>query len=226
MKYNMHGIDKRLATIIDHTLLKPEAGERDILTHCEEALVYGFASVCVQPSWVRLCSSMLRSSPVAVCTVIGFPLGVNRTDTKVKETEFAAADGADEFDVVLHQGRLKDLDHAYVEHDLAMVVRAAHAGTESALVKVILETASLTDEQIADACRIAIDAGADFVKTSTGYGPGGATVIAVRLMRQCVGPRIGVKASGGIRTCRDALSMVEAGADRIGSSSAIAIVTQ
>jgi deoxyribose-phosphate aldolase len=216
----------RLAGIIDHTLLKPEAGERATIQLCDEARTYTFASVCVNPSWVRLCSTILHDSPVAVCTVIGFPLGCSKTEAKMRETELAARDGAREFDMVMHIGRFKDRDFAYVEHDIAQVVRTASAAFPEALVKVILETALLHEQEIADACRIAVQAGAHFVKTSTGFGPGGATVESVRLMRATVGGDCGVKASGGIRDRATALAMVEAGADRLGTSSGIILLTK
>ena len=216
--------DTELAAMIDHTLLKPDAGELAVLRLCDEARTHGFASVCINPSWVRLCASVLRDSPAKVCTVIGFPLGANRTEVKVKETEFAAADGADEFDMVLHVGRLIEGDLAYVEKDIAQVVQAARASGENAIVKVILETALLDASQITEACNISLDAGADVVKTSTGFGGGGATLETVRLMRSIVGTSAGVKASGGIRTRRDALAMVEAGADRIGTSAGVQLI--
>lgn len=216
--------DTELAGIIDHTLLKPDAGELAVLRLCDEARTYGFASVCINPSWVRLCSSVLRDGPAKVCTVIGFPLGANRTEIKVKETDFAAADGADEFDMVLHIGRLIEGDLAYVENDISQVVQTARAQKDGAVVKVILETSLLDESQITEACNIALDAGADFVKTSTGFGGGGATVEVVQLMRSIVGTSAGVKASGGIRSREDAQAMVKAGADRIGASASIQLV--
>jgi deoxyribose-phosphate aldolase len=211
--------------MIDHTLLKPEAGEREIVRLCDEARTYGFASVCVNPSWVRLCRSLLGDAKSAVCTVIGFPLGCNRTEVKLRETELAAHDGAREFDMVMHVGRFKDHDHAYVEHDIAQVLRTANAAVQGAIVKVILETALLNEKEVAEACKIAVSAGADFVKTSTGFGPGGATVDTVRIMRSAVGDSCGVKASGGIRDRDTALAMIEAGANRLGTSSGITIIT-
>lgn len=218
--------DTELAAQIDHTQLKADAGERSILSLCDEARSYGFASVCVHPSWVRLCSSMLRDAIPAVCTVIGFPLGANRTETKMRETEIALEDGATEFDMVLHLGRLKEGDHAYVEQDIRQVVRTAKAGNERYIVKVILETCLLSDEEIREASSIALSSGADFVKTSTGFSTGGATVDAIRLMRETVGNAMGVKASGGIRTRDDALRMIAAGASRIGASASVNIVQQ
>jgi deoxyribose-phosphate aldolase len=218
--------DRELAAKIDHTLLKPDAGERQVLRICDEARRYGFASVCVNPAWVRLSANVLKDSGSRVCTVIGFPLGSNRTEIKIRETELAAADGAEEFDMVLHIGRLKQGDFAYVAHDIQAVVAAANASRDSALVKVILETCLLERAEIVEACRIALDAGADFVKTSTGFSSGGAETDIVRLMRATVGETIGVKASGGIRNRESALSMIEAGANRIGASASIEIVRQ
>ena len=217
-------VDSKLAAMIDHTLLKPEAGERQVLRLCDEARLYAFASVCVNPTWVRLASNLLKDSASQVCTVIGFPLGANRTEVKVRETEVAVADGASEFDMVLHVGRLKEKDHAYVEHDIAAVVNAARQNRQDAVVKVILETCLLTENEIVEACSIVMNAGADFVKTSTGFSTGGATVDAVRLMRETVGPDFGVKASGGIRTRSDAVAMTAAGANRIGASASTEII--
>ncbi len=221
---NEHDIDKTLAAMIDHTLLRPDAGESDILRLCDEARAYGFASVCVNPSWVRLCSNVLRGSSTSVCTVIGFPLGSNRTEVKVHEAEIAVQDGAQEFDMVLHVGRLKQGDSAYVEHDIAEVAKIVKAAAEENIVKVILETCLLADDEIRRASSMVVNAGADFVKTSTGFSSGGATRETVRLMRSVVGERFGVKASGGIRDRETALAMIEAGANRIGASSSIVIV--
>ncbi|MCB2204373.1 deoxyribose-phosphate aldolase [bacterium] len=217
-------MDTELAGRIDHTLLKPEAGERDILRLCDEARQYGFASVCVNPSWVRLCANVLQESAPRVCTVIGFPLGANRTDVKVRETENAAADGAGEFDMVLHVGRLREGDYAYVENDIASVAHAARQSVDEAIIKVILETCLLSDTEVIEACNLAVNAGAEFVKTSTGFSSGGATVEAVRLMRSTVGESADVKASGGIRDRDTALRMIDAGATRIGASAGIEIV--
>jgi deoxyribose-phosphate aldolase len=218
--------DKSLASRIDHTLLKPDAGERSVLRLCDEARKYGFASVCVNPSWIRLCSSILRDVGPKVCTVIGFPLGATRTETKIRETEIALTDGAEEFDMVLHIGRLKDGDHAYVEQDIRQVVQLAKSGLDTAIIKVILETCLLTDEEIRQACSIVVNSGADFVKTSTGFSSGGATIEAVRLMKEQVGDYCKIKASGGIRSKADALAMIEAGASRIGASASVQIVQQ
>lgn len=217
--------DTALAAMIDHTLLKPEAGESEVLRLCDEARMYGFASVCVNPSWVRLCSDALYQHSSLVCTVIGFPLGNNCTEIKVREAELAMEDGAHEFDMVLHVGHLKQGDLAYVENDISEVVAALKRVSDENLVKVILETALLTDDEITAACGAAVRAGAEFVKTSTGFSKGGATVEAVRLMRSVVGEGIGVKASGGVRDRASALAMIDAGASRIGTSSSIAIVS-
>jgi deoxyribose-phosphate aldolase len=217
--------DTALARMIDHTLLKPDACEADILRLCNEARTYGFASVCVNPGWVGLCSAMLRDTPSRVCTVIGFPLGCNRTETKCHETEFAMKDGAGEFDMVLHIGRLRQGDLAYVRNDIAAVAKIVKSGNERNQLKVILETCLLTQREVALACGVVVDAGADFVKTSTGFSVGGATGDMVRLMRETVGQEFGVKASGGIRDRVAALEMIEAGANRIGASASIAIVS-
>ncbi len=217
--------DADLARYIDHTLLKPDAGELEIIRLCEEARTHDFASVCINPTWIKLCRGILGESAVAVCTVVGFPLGCNRTDVKVRETELAAADGASEFDMVMHIGRFKDDDFAYVEHDIADVLRAAQATCAAPILKVILETSLLNERQIADACRLAVAAGADYVKSSTGFGPGGATIASVRAMRDAVGNRCGVKASGGIRDRETALAMLAAGANRLGTSSGVSIIS-
>lgn len=217
--------DTVLAGMIDHTLLKPDAREIDVQRLCDEARLYGFASVCVNPSWVGLCSAILRNSTPSVCTVIGFPLGSNKTEVKVREAELALKEGAQEFDMVLHIGRLRQADAAYVEQDIAAVARAIKADSEEHVLKVIFETCLLSDTEIETACRISVSAGADFVKTSTGFSGGGATTDAVRLMRRTVGKDFGVKASGGIRDRAAALAMIEAGANRIGTSSSIAIVS-
>jgi deoxyribose-phosphate aldolase len=212
--------DAKLASMIDHTLLKAEATRPQIEKLCAEAAEYRFASVCVNPSWVPLCKQLLQGTPVKVCTVIGFPLGSTGTAAKAAEARAAVADGADELDMVINIGRLLDGDGDYVAEDVRGVVGAANAR----LVKSIIEICYLSDEQIVAACKLAVRAGAGFVKTSTGFGSGGATVEAVRLMRRTVGPDIGVKASGGIRTRKDALAMVNAGASRIGASAGVAIV--
>ncbi|UFJ43167.1 deoxyribose-phosphate aldolase [Brevibacillus humidisoli] len=206
---------------IDHTLLKPDATAEMIDRLCEEAKQYQFASVCVNPTWVRRAAGHLAGTEVKVCTVIGFPLGATTPEAKAAETRDAVSGGAGEVDMVLNVGALKSGDLELVRRDIAAVVEAA-AGV---LVKVILETGLLTDEEKVTACKLCVEAGAHFVKTSTGFGPGGATVEDIALMRKTVGPGIGVKASGGVRDRAAALAMIEAGATRIGASAGIAIVT-
>lgn len=209
-----------LAKYIDHTLLKPNATEAEIIKLCEEAKKYGFASVCVNPSYVSLASKLLKGSSVKVCTVVGFPLGATSTFTKVMETRDAIANGANEIDMVINVGALKSKNYDLVKSDIARVVEAA-AGN---CVKVIIETALLTNEEKIKACELAKEAGADFVKTSTGFSSGGATVEDVELMRKVVGPNMGVKASGGIRDYQTAQQMIKAGATRIGASASVAII--
>ncbi len=211
-----------LARMIDHTLLKPEATPAEVQRVCEEALRYHFASVCVNPVYVPQVAQVLRGSDVKVCTVVGFPLGATSTAAKVCETQIAIAQGAQEIDMVLAIGLLKAGELRTVEADIAAVAAVCRA--QGALLKVILETALLTDEEKAVACQLAVSAGAHYVKTSTGFSRGGATVADVTLMRRTVGPHIGVKASGGVRTYADALAMIEAGASRIGASSSVAIL--
>mgnify|MGYP001357111472 CR=1 FL=1 len=214
---------RRLASMIDHTLLRPEATADDIRRLCDEAKEYGFCAVCVQPRWVALCRELLEGSGVKVATVCGFPHGASLSEVKVFEASCAADDGADEIDMVISIGSLRQGRDDEVEADIRRVVEAT-AGR--AIVKAILETALLTDEEKRRACRAAERAGAAFVKTSTGFGPGGATARDVRLLRASVSPHVGVKASGGIRTAEAALAMIEAGATRIGTSSGVAIVRQ
>jgi deoxyribose-phosphate aldolase len=209
-----------LAKSIDHTLLKPEARAADIEKLCREAVEHDFFSVCVNSSWVPLAASLVRGTGVAVAAVTGFPLGAMHTLAKAFETERAVADGATEIDTVLHVGRLKQGDDAYVLADLQAVVAAAGGRA----VKVIFETCLLTDAEKQRACRISVDAGAAFVKTSTGFSSGGATLEDVRLMKQAVDGRCAVKASGGIRDRATALAMLEAGATRLGTSSGVAIL--
>ena len=211
------------AKMIDHTLLKPEATKEQVKNLCEEAVQYGFHSVCVNSSFVYYCTELLKDSDVKVCTVIGFPLGAMSTAGKAAEAQAAVADGAEELDMVIHVGMIKSGDWDYVKQDIASVVEAAG---DKASVKVILETCLLTDEEKRKACMICKEAGASFVKTSTGFSNGGATVKDVALMREAVGSDMGVKASGGIRSFQDARAMVEAGADRIGASSGIAIIRE
>ncbi|MCJ8006880.1 deoxyribose-phosphate aldolase [Lederbergia wuyishanensis] len=210
-----------IARYIDHTLLKADATKENITVLCEEAKQYHFASVCVNPTWVQYVSSLLKGSDVKVCTVIGFPLGATTPETKAFETKDAIENGADEIDMVINVGALKDENFGLVERDIAAVCAAAKG---KALVKVIIETSLLTDQEKENVCKIAKQAGADFVKTSTGFSTGGATVKDVELMRKTVGPELGVKASGGVRTIDDVQKMIEAGATRIGASSGVAIM--
>lgn len=216
---NLQGIAARL---IDHTLLRADARREDILKVCNEARTFGFASVCVNSYWVSTVAAALHGSGVKVCSVVGFPLGAMLTEAKVAETRAALREGATEIDMVQNIGALLDGDLETVGSDIRGVVEEAHRA--GAIVKVILETALLNDVQKTEACRLAKQAGADFVKTSTGFGSGGATVHDVALMRSTVGPELGVKASGGIRTIEDLRKMVEAGATRIGASASVSIV--
>lgn len=213
-----------IARLIDHTILKPETTSVQIRQLCEEAVRFGFASACVNPWHVALVAEMLRGSRVKVCTVAGFPLGATTTDAKVFEAQEAIQHGAQEIDMVMNVGALKSADDAVVEDDIRRVVDACHRG--KAICKVILENCLLTDEEKSRACRIAARAGADYVKTSTGFSAGGATVEDVALMRATVGPKMGVKASGGIRTLEDLKRMMEAGATRIGTSAGVKIMEQ
>ncbi len=225
-RVSFHGeaaeVPLNMARYIDHTLLKPEATAAEIDQLCREAEQYRFASVCINPTWVKRAAENLRGTPVPVCTVIGFPLGATTPEVKALEARRALRDGAREVDMVLNIGALKSGDRALVLKDIEKVVDAAHE--VGALCKVILETALLTDEEKVVASSLAKQAKADFVKTSTGFGPGGATVYDVALMRETVGPDMGVKASGGVRTADDAEDMIAAGATRIGASAGIEIV--
>ena len=211
----------KLASMIDHTILKPEAGKEQVETICREAREYGFASVCVNSSYVPLCAELLRDTEVKVCTVIGFPLGAMSTAAKAAEARQAILDGAEELDMVIHIGMLKDGNNEYVEQDIHSVVEEARG---KAAVKVIIETCLLSDEEKIRACLLAKKAGADYVKTSTGFSTGGATAEDIALMKKTVGKDMKVKASGGIRTREKAEEMRKAGADRIGTSSGIRIV--
>jgi deoxyribose-phosphate aldolase len=217
-------VEGDLARLIDHTLLKPDATQAQIAQLCHEARQYGFATVCVNPTHARLCADLLKGSGVAVCTVVGFPLGATPTEVKAYEAQQAIDDGATEIDMVINIGALKGGEYDLVERDIAMVTRTAH--NNRALCKVIIEAALLTGPEKVKACELAKKAGADYVKTSTGFGPGGATVADVALMRRVVGPEMGVKAAGGIRTLADAKGMVEAGATRIGASAGVKIVQE
>jgi deoxyribose-phosphate aldolase len=212
------------ASLIDHTLLKPDASENEIKRLCEEAAQYHFASVCVNPTWVRASSCHLRGSGVPVCTVIGFPLGATLPDVKAYEARRAIMDGAREVDMVINIGALKSGDDCLVEHDIRSVAEVAHE--YGVICKVIIETALLTDDEKVRACLAAKSAGADFVKTSTGFSKGGATVNDIALMRRVVGSELGVKASGGVKSIEDARAMVEAGATRIGASVGVKIAQQ
>jgi deoxyribose-phosphate aldolase len=211
-----------VAALIDHTLLKPQATEDQIRQLCAEARQYNFATVCVNPAWVPLCAQLLRGSPVGVCTVIGFPLGATLPDVKAFEAQRCVVLGATEVDMVINIGALKSQQYDLVREDIAAVVDATHA--LGAKVKVIIETAYLTDTEKAEACSLAKAAGADFVKTSTGFGPSGATPEDVALMRRVVGPEMGVKAAGGIRNAADLKAMVAAGATRVGASAGVKIL--
>ncbi|MFQ5555466.1 MAG: deoxyribose-phosphate aldolase [Acidimicrobiia bacterium] len=211
-----------LARYIDHTLLKPEATAAEIDTLCAEAREYRFASVCINPTWVKRAVTSLRGSDVVTCTVIGFPLGATTPEIKAMEARRALRDGAREVDMVINVGAMKSGNHTLVADDIAKVVDAAHE--VGAVCKVILETALLTDEEKVLGSAMAKAARADFVKTSTGFGPGGATVYDVALMRETVGPEMGIKAAGGVRTLEDAEDMIAAGATRIGASAGVQIV--
>ncbi|MEK3880083.1 MULTISPECIES: deoxyribose-phosphate aldolase [unclassified Paenibacillus] len=210
-----------ISGIIDHTLLKADARKDDIIKLAEEAKAYKFASVCVNPAWVATAHAVLKDTPeVKVCTVIGFPLGASTPETKAFETKDAIANGAGEVDMVINIGALKDGNDELVKRDMVAVVEAARG---KALTKVIIEACLLTEEEKVRACKLAVEAGADFVKTSTGFSTGGATKEDIALMRATVGPEIGVKASGGVRSAEDALVMIGAGASRIGTSGGVAI---
>ena len=214
-------MEQNFARMIDHTLLKAEATKEQIEKLCAEAKQFNFASVCVNPTWVKRSSELLQGSDVLVCTVIGFPLGANTPAVKAFEAKDAIANGAKEVDMVINIGALKDKNYEHVQADIEAVVEAAKG---SALVKVIIEACLLTDEEKVKACELAVAAGADYVKTSTGFSTGGATAEDIALMRKTVGPELGVKASGGVRSLEDMKKMVEAGATRIGASSGVAIM--
>jgi deoxyribose-phosphate aldolase len=215
---------REVARYIDHTLLKPDATRDEILKVCEEGVRFGFASVCINPVWVRDAACALRGSGVKVCTVIGFPLGANEPDTKAYEARRAIFDGASELDMVINIGALKSGDHDLVSRDIRGVVQVAHE--VGYICKVIIETALLTDDEKVSACLIAKEAGADFVKTSTGFSKGGATAADVALMRRAVGGQMGVKASGGVKDLKQAQEMIHAGATRIGASVGVKIIQE
>lgn len=210
-----------LNRMIDHTILKADATKDDVMKIIEEAKKYHFYSVCINPTWVSLAAKELKGEPVAVCTVIGFPLGANMSEVKAFEVKNAIENGADEVDMVINIGELKDGNYDKVQKDIEAVVEAAK---DQALVKVIIETSLLEREEKIKACELAKAAGADFVKTSTGFSTGGATIEDVKLMRETVGPEMGVKASGGIHNAKEAMAMIEAGATRLGASSGVAIM--
>lgn len=210
----------KLNKFIDHTVLKPETTKEQVAKVLEEAKEYDFASVCINPTWVSFAAEGLKGTDVKVCTVIGFPLGANTSAVKAFETKDAIENGADEIDMVINIGALKDKNYDLVLEDIKAVVEASG----DKLVKVIIETCLLTDEEKVKACELSKEAGADFVKTSTGFSIGGATVEDVALMRKTVGPEMGVKASGGARSYEDAIAFIEAGASRIGASSGVAIM--
>jgi len=216
--------NENIARMIDHTLLKPDASQDQIAQLCYEARKFHFASVCVNPAQVKLAAQLLKGSDVKVCTVVGFPLGATPGTVKAYETQQAIRDGATEIDMVINIGALKSQDYRTVFEDIGAVVRSAHAG--NALVKVIIEAALLTDEEKVVASQLSKAAGADFVKTSTGFGPGGATLPDVALMRKVVGSGIGVKAAGGVGSFQDAQAMIAAGATRIGASAGVRIVKE
>jgi len=212
----------QLAKYIDHTLLKQDAAISQIETLCAEAAKYHFASVCVNATYAAICSKLLKDTGVKVCCVVGFPLGATLSSVKAYEAEQVIADGASEVDMVLNVGAMKSSNFTLVKNDVSAVVKAAHAG--NALVKVIIETCLLTDEEKVKACQICKEAGADFVKTSTGFSTAGATIEDVTLMRKTVGPDMGVKAAGGVRSRDDVLAMIKAGATRIGTSGGVKIM--
>ncbi len=213
-----------IAALIDHTLLKPEAAQKDVVQLCAEAREYRFASVCVNPYWVPFATAALSGSSIRVCTVIGFPLGANQPRVKFSEAELALVQGATELDLVQNIGALKSSDLDTVRNEIRAIAELTHS--RNALLKVILETSLLSPEEIRCSCRLAVAAQSDFVKTSTGFSTAGATAESVRLMRSVVGPNVGVKASGGVRTLEALRSMVQAGATRIGTSSGVAILRE
>lgn len=214
-------LDKKLAKYIDHTLLKTDTTKEEINQLIEEAIKYDFASVCINPHWVAHCYERLKDTDVQVCTVIGFPLGATSAETKTAEARRAITEGATELDMVINVGELKSGNDAFVKQDISKVVESA---TEKALTKVIIETSLLTEDEKIRACKLAKEANADFVKTSTGFSGGGATAKDIRTMRQAVGAYMGIKASGGIRDLETAYAMIEAGATRVGASSGVALV--
>jgi len=217
---------EKLARKIDHTLLKPNATEDDITRLCQEAIKYGFWSVCVNPAYVPLAAEILTGTDVRVCSVVGFPLGANVSEVKAIEAEKAISNGASEIDMVMNIGALKSHNYELVKRDIRKVVKHARAIRKNIVIKVIIETGLLTEDEKVLACRFVKDEGANFVKTSTGFSSSGATIHDVKLLRNTVGPNFGVKASGGIRTHHYAIELVEAGANRIGTSSGVVIIEE
>lgn len=215
---------EKMASLIDQTLLKPDATKDDIKRLCQEAINYGFWSVCVNPSYISLAARILRDTQVKVCSVVGFPLGANTPEVKSFEAEKAIRDGANEIDMVINLGALKSGDYELVKRDIGDVVKQGVRAQRDTIVKVIIETGFLSDDEKALACQVVKESGANFVKTSTGLNTRGATVQDVKFIRKIVGPEFGVKASGGIRTYRDAMKLIEAGANRIGTSSGSSII--
>ncbi|WP_100406746.1 deoxyribose-phosphate aldolase [Bacillus solitudinis] len=214
-------LNQAIASYIDHTALKADTTKEQIVKLCEEAINHQFASVCVNPTWVKLAATLLSNDSVKVCTVVGFPLGTSTSEVKAFEATNAIGNGATEIDMVLNIGALKDRNFEVVEKDIRAVVEAAG---DRALTKVIIETSLLTEEEKIHACELVVKAGAAFVKTSTGFSTGGATIEDIKLMRKVVGPELGVKASGGIRNAADTLAMIKAGATRIGASAGVSII--
>jgi len=215
---------EKMASLIDQTLLKPDATKNDIRRLCQEAMNYGFWSVCVNPSYISLAATILRDTEVKICSVVGFPLGANTPEVKALEAEKALRDGANEIDMVINLGALKSGDYELVKRDIRYVVKQGIRFQRDTIVKVIIETGLLSDNEKALACQVVKESGANFVKTSTGINTRGATVQDVKFIRKIVGPEFGVKASGGIRTYGEAVKLIEAGANRIGTSSGISII--
>lgn len=217
-------MDTHIAKLIDHTLLKASATEEEVKLLCEEAKTYQFATVCINPCYIPQVAHLLQDTGVGITTVVGFPLGAMTSASKAFETKEAVQAGATDVDMVINIGAMKDKKYDYILHDIKSVVEAAKEINKDIVVKVILETCLLTKEEIVKACELSVQAGADYVKTSTGFSTGGATVEDITLMRKTVGPDIGVKASGGVRSYEDAKAVIEAGATRIGASASVAIV--
>ena len=219
-------MNSKITKMIDHTILKANATEEEVKILCEEAKRYQFATVCINPCYIPQAYHLLQDTEVGITTVVGFPLGNMTSMAKAYETREAVELGATEVDMVINIGAVKDGKHQYILHDIEGVVKAAKEANKDTVVKVILETCLLTKDEIVKACELAVQAGADFVKTSTGFSSGGATVEDIALMRKTVGPDIGVKASGGVRTYQDAKAMALAGATRIGASASVSIATE